>query len=131
MTLFTSVAGPGSTTSTYTFVNDLYGFRVVPTNSSLGHGVFTLNYSGLSKSISYTLTYERVIPLAAHIHSGMPNENGPVVFDLGKPTNIPFEGTLALTEAQLSDLVNGKMYVDIHTAIFPDGEIRAQIGKER
>ena len=125
-----SVSSGTISNSNFNFVNHLYGFRVVPTNSSLGHGVLRLSYSSEARAATYSLTFERVIPVEAHIHTGLPNENGPIAFDLGKSSGTPFEGRITLTESQVADLLSGRMYVDVHTEMFKDGEIRAQIGRE-
>jgi hypothetical protein len=82
---------------------------------------------------------------AAYIHSGYLGESGPLLaslFDSDIPTE-NVNGTLAqgnltanmlegpLLGKQLSDLVlgmqNNATYVNIHTADYPDGEIRGQI----
>jgi hypothetical protein len=41
----------------------------------------------------------------------------------------PAEGSATLTDAQASDLLAGKLYVNIHTAANPGGEIRGQVTK--
>ena len=37
------------------------------------------------------------------------------------------QGSADITESQISDLKAGKYYVNVHTAMFPDGEIRGQL----
>ena len=83
--------------------------------------------------------------LQAHIHLGLPNENGPFVAFLFGPVGPtgPIDGRLArgtLTETDLigplagdfSEFVdalrNGDLYVNVHTVANPPGEIRGQIG---
>jgi hypothetical protein len=81
----------------------------------------------------------------AHIHYGLPNENGPVVaflFGLVAPTD-EIDGRLSdgtITEDNLLDLFvgdfagfaealrSGMLYVNVHTDVNPSGEIRGQIG---
>ncbi len=41
----------------------------------------------------------------------------------------PITGSATLTDAQLADLEAGRLYVNIHTAANPGGEIRGQIVK--
>jgi hypothetical protein len=36
-------------------------------------------------------------------------------------------GTGTLTPAQVTDMQNGMMYVNVHTSTYPNGEIRGQI----
>ena len=81
----------------------------------------------------------------AHIHYGLPSENGPVVAFLYGPSNPsgPMNGTLAegvITQADLvgpfagdfaafaKALRSGRLYVNVHTAANPSGEIRGQLG---
>ena len=84
--------------------------------------------------------------IGAHIHLGLPDMNGPVVATLYAPMELSdrINGDLArgvLTEADLDGgpfegdfigfleaLGHGELYVNVHTAEFPGGEIRGQIG---
>jgi hypothetical protein len=125
-----SVSSQTTGVGNYTFFTELFGFRVVPTNSSIGKGTFTLQYTSNGKTGNYELTWARIEPLSAHIHLGSPTENGPVVVDLGQPLSSPYKGTIEITDEMASQLLSGKLYVDIHTRIFPDGEIRGQVGKQ-
>lgn len=83
---------------------------------------FRVEFSGLTANAT-----------AAHFHSGAAGTNGPVVVDLvsqGFPVGVKsgeFVKVLTLTEAQAVDLMTGNLYVNIHNANFPGGEIRAQI----
>ena len=81
---------------------------------------------------------------AAHIHVGAPGSNGPVIFTLFNSTvGIPFANPTSLTLdtinlqrrpevgiSTISDAVNailsGNAYINIHTAAFPEGELRGQ-----
>ncbi|HMJ46971.1 MAG TPA: CHRD domain-containing protein [Ferruginibacter sp.] len=112
----------------YTFINHLYGFKAVPTNSSLGHAKLVVKFDGIN-IITYSIQCDGFVPSEAHIHSGISIENGPVEVDLGSVSALPFEGTARLNDAQVNNLLGGKLYLDIHSAIFPDGEVRTQIGK--
>ena len=68
---------------------------------------------------------------AAHIHERPDSEtlSGPVIVNLeddGNGNFVPASGTL-LTESQLSSLVSGLLYFNIHTDANPAGTTRAQI----
>jgi CHRD domain len=41
----------------------------------------------------------------------------------------PAEGSATLTDAQAADLTAGRLYVNVHTAANPGGEIRGQVTK--
>jgi len=78
-----------------------------------------INWSGLSG-----------VPTAIHIHAGTPGRTGYAYFDL---KNIPktITGSMiftsAFTESQEGSVGGGGYYFDIHTAAYPQGEIRGQI----
>jgi hypothetical protein len=62
-----------------------------------------------------------------HVHRGAAGSNGEVLFDLGDPTS-PVEAVwTGMTPAEVTDLLSGNLYVNIHTAGRPAGEIRGQV----
>ena len=75
----------------------------------------------------------------AHLHLGQAGSNGPVVLDLGAglgPSEIRVDAVAAdlvgpLAGRDLLALVNelaaGNVYVNLHTARYPDGELRGQL----
>ncbi len=63
---------------------------------------------------------------AAHIHKAPAGTNGGVVFPFADPTS-PFSGTWNLTSENVADLLAGNLYVNVHSAANPSGELRGQI----
>jgi len=116
------------------FVVRLNSAQEVPTNSSIatGSGTLTLN---ADSTLSYDISYSGLAAdfQAAHIHGPAgPGTNAPVLFLLTNVATNNRSGALrgrssALTGQQVADLTNGLLYANIHTADFPDGEIRGQI----
>lgn len=43
------------------------------------------------------------------------------------PLASPMKGAAILTEDQVKALLGGTMYINVHSATYPDGEIRGQI----
>jgi hypothetical protein len=77
---------------------------------------WTLKFSGLTGPAT-----------AAHIHLGGMGVAGNVVVPLCGPCKSPLKGTATLTKALLKDLKVHKLYVNVHTAKNPNGEIRGQL----
>jgi hypothetical protein len=51
--------------------------------------------------------------------------NGPIVFTF--PSSDPFSGDVPLTPRLVADFAAGFLYVNIHSADYPGGEIRGQL----
>jgi hypothetical protein len=71
-------------------------------------------------------------PIAAHIHRGGPNKNGPIVVPLTPPeAGDPGHSSNCTTvESQLIAQIRkkpGRFYVNVHTDDFKDGAIRGQL----
>jgi CHRD domain len=71
-------------------------------------------------------------PIAAHIHRGGPNRNGPIVIDLTAPeTGDPGNSSNCTTVSQrlLRQIRRnpGRFYVNVHTMDFRDGAVRGQL----
>lgn len=107
----------------------LAGATEVPPNSSAGTGTAQVNVDTEKKEVSWTITYSGLSgdATAAHFHgpAAVGENAGPVIDISGKIES----GTAPLTDAQLADLRAGRLYINIHTAQFPDGEIRGQVEK--
>ncbi|MBE2255870.1 MAG: CHRD domain-containing protein [Ignavibacteria bacterium] len=98
-----------------------------------GTGSFTLTRGGLGFNISVNGLSGSIA--AAHFHMGDVGVNGPVVKDITSSisgNNIngywrPTDMTQPLVDSLLNALLMGKLYVNIHTAANPNGEIRGQV----
>jgi len=65
----------------------------------------------------------------AHIHTGAPGKNGPVIIHLRKVADNEWVVTdgAKLTDAQYQSYKAGELYVNFHSAKYKGGEIRGQI----
>lgn len=108
----------------------LYGSSEVPPNASAATGSTTLTfYESTKKFIAVTL-YSGLTPSAGHIHNAAVGVSGPPVFPFVMgPSPITFESGV-LTQEQVNELLNGRMYVNLHTTTYPNGEIRGQLIKQ-
>ena len=106
----------------------LNGGEEVPpvATSASGSGTFTV---GLDKSVTGNVTTTGLAAIAAHIHIGNRGANGPVIVGLVKTENdiwsVP--AGAKLTDAQYKAYLAGGLYVNVHTATYKGGEIRAQL----
>jgi hypothetical protein len=76
-----------------------------------------LSFTGLSSPVTST-----------HFHGPAAiNGNAAVTLPIHGVKQSPSRGQATLTPTQVSDLLAGKWYVNIHTAAHPGGEIRGQM----
>ena len=112
-----------------TYKAELKGSSVVPPSDSKGTGTLTVTYDTASKKLTWKGTYMGLTGAATAAHFHGPAEvgkNAGVAVPI-TPATSPMDGTATLTDAQAADLSAGKWYVNVHTAKFPDGEIRGQV----
>lgn len=121
---------------TYLYTSALNGFQEVPSTGSPGIGIIELTLDDADFSVSGEGLYFFLSgdPAAFHIHNAPYGVNGPVVLNIGTSAfsgnDIQFDITLAgQTEFDaLKAILDAELgYFNIHTANFPDGEIRGQI----
>lgn len=115
------------------FGASLSGANEVPANASAAtaSGSFTLTPSGLQ----FDITATGVNITNAHFHNAAAGVNGPAVrgilADFAGGTTASgiwrFDDSEPLTTALLAELLAGRIYVNLHSAAFPGGEIRSQV----
>ena len=119
----------------------LNGSQEVPSVSTAGTGNAVLDINAAETQITYSVTYSGLTgPITgAHLHLGARGANGGVLFALaGGPSPSPLTGALTAADlaatgdvstfAQAIDAIkHGRVYVNIHTAANPGGEIRGQV----
>jgi CHRD domain/Secretion system C-terminal sorting domain len=111
------------------------GAQEVPANASTATGAVVGNFDQRSGLLGIKVTYAGLAANAtlAHIHRAAAGTNGGVQIDFN-PLGFTFgaqSGTFSkiilLNTNQQADLLAGNLYVNIHNASFPGGEIRAQL----
>jgi hypothetical protein len=90
-----------------------------------GSGTITVNDD---KSVSGSIMVSGLTPTAAHIHEAAAGKNGGVIIPLTKSGDgFSVPAGAKLTDAQYEAFKKGDLYVNVHTAANPGGEIRAQL----
>ncbi len=107
----------------------LSGANEVPAVASQGQGLFIANLSHSRTLLTFNSVFRGLSSpvIGAHIHNAATGENGPVILDL---TDSISENTISGTwypSDFLAALLAGELYINIHTADNPGGEIRGQL----
>ncbi len=106
----------------------LTGAEEVPAVTTAATGTATIDIKA-DRSVTATVTVSGMTATASHIHEGAAGANGPVIVPFTKTGDNTFASApdAKLTEAQYESYKQGKLYVNVHSAKNPGGEIRAQI----
>ena len=105
----------------------LSGDQEVPAvqSSGSGSGAITINDDG---SVSGSVTASGFTPTAAHIHEGKAGTNGKVIVPFTKEGDkFSAPAGAKLSADQMKAFKDGDLYVNIHRAAHPGGEVRAQL----
>jgi hypothetical protein len=123
-----ALIGPGGFALAAESPVNLTGSEEVPavTTSASGSGTITV---GEDRSVSGSVTTTGIVGTAAHIHMAAAGQNGPVILPLTKTGDnmwaVPSEAKL--TDQQYDAYKAGNLYVNVHSAAYPGGEVRSQL----
>ena len=120
------------------FHSTLQGDNSVPPNATTGIGGVKAEIRDQTLYLSGSfgqLTSDYDSNIGSHLHFGRTGETGPVIFPLVPELDADLRGgsyraadnTFPLDSTQLAAFRGRDMYVNIHTADFPAGEIRGQV----
>ena len=124
---FAILAGAIPASAEMVFTAVLSGAHEVPPNPSPATGSATLTLNDDQTEVAYVIEFEGLTApeTAAHFHNAPPGLNGAVMFPL--PTGSPKIGIWPITAPQVAELLDNRVYVNIHTSNYPGGEIRGDI----
>ena len=111
------------------FTAKLDTMQEVPPKTGPGTGTLDATLDTASKKLTYTLTFSGLSGPATSAHFHGPAGMG-VVGSVEVPISgltSPSHGSATLTKSQVADMKAGRVYVNIHTAANPGGEIRGQV----
>ena len=138
-----ALAAPAMAQTTY--VGTLSGSQESPPNASAGSGSATVVLNAAQTQLSISVQFLNLIGTysASHIHGPAAlGTNASVKWGfVGTPagwvfTNANHDGTLTnfiatgITATDVANLNAGLFYVNIHSNVFPGGELRAQLGAQ-
>lgn len=108
------------------FSFDLTGAEEVPTVTTTATGNCTVALLADTTTVRVMCVHTVVSPTMAHIHTGAIGVEGDVICDLGNGAS-PINTTCTLTDEQKANLLNGDLYVNVHSGVNTGGELRGQI----
>ena len=114
------LAGPVGAETVYNAVVD--GPTAGTTSSAIGSAVLTVNDAGTEAAYVITFSGLEGFESGAHFHNALPSGPGPRLYTL--LLGSPKIGVWPLEPFDLAELEAGRVYLNIHTNVFPSGEIR-------
>ncbi len=107
---------------------ELSGANEVPAVATTAAGTATVTIKD-DRSVVASVTVTGMTATASHIHEAAAGANGPVIVPFTKTGDNTFaaaEGA-KLTESQYASYKAGRLYVNVHSAKNPGGEVRGQL----
>lgn len=125
--------GGAARAETVAFNATLNGASEVPAKTTDGKGTASASLDTATKVMTYGVQYTGLSGPATAAHFHGPAEvgtNAGVMIPIASFKS-PFTGTAGLSDAQAADLAMGRLYINLHTSKFPNGEIRGQVLKNK
>ena len=121
------LAAPAAQAEMMTFTTELTAAAGVPPTDSAATGTAEVTLDTEAKTVTWIYTHVGLSGemTASHIHgpASATETAGPVI----DTTTETMEGTAPITDEQAAELMAGMYYFNVHTEMYPDGEIRGQL----
>jgi hypothetical protein len=110
-------------------VATLSGQQEVPANASTATGTGWFMVNPTTRAVAGLLNWSGVTASDAHIHRAAPGVSGGIVIrGTVAPGSLTISQATPLTDELLFAFMQGNLYYNVHSAAFPAGEIRGQLG---
>ncbi len=110
------------------FYATLTGAQEVPAVASSATGLGTFVFDPDTNKLSGGVTTTGITGVLAHLHTAPIGTPGPVTIPMtGGPANWTLAPDTVLTADQVTTLMSGNFYANVHSAANPGGEIRGQV----
>jgi hypothetical protein len=106
----------------------LTGAQESPPNTSAARGTSTI-VIGADRQVTGSVQVAGMTPTMAHIHQAPKGANGPVIIPFIKTGDTSFAPApgATLNDAQYASYKAGELYINVHSAAYPGGEVRLQL----
>lgn len=126
------VACAGALCSAQTWNFDISGLQEVGPTASPATGFGTVTYNAMTGTMSWDISWSGLLaaPTMMHFHQAAAGVNGGVVINITGWTGGTTGGVMGMTAispAIETALLGGNLYFNLHTSVFPGGEIRGQV----
>lgn len=117
----------------YSLSGSASGAKEIPANMSTGTATISGTYNKATNSLSYTINWTGLTGnvSAAHFHGpASATETAGPILDITIGTNGTSgsaSNTVTVTDAFENALLDGKIYYNLHSALYPNGEVRSQV----
>lgn len=107
----------------------LSGAQEVPPNGSTATATGCLSVNPFTKGVAGRIETQGIEGTVAHAHQGPPGSVSPVAFPMtqASPGVWTTAANAAMTDDRLVAFMTGNMYLNVHSAALPVGEIRGQL----
>ena len=118
----------------YVLSGSASGAKEIPTNTTTGSATLTGSYNKRTNSLNYVITWTGLTGnvTAAHFHGpASTTETASPMLDItigANGTSGTTTGSATVTDAFETALLDGKIYYNLHTTLYPNGEVRSQVG---
>lgn len=114
----------------YQFTLD--GLQEVPPNASPATGAATVTLNDVTNDLAWNIAYSGLLGsiTGAHFHApAAPGQNAGIALGVSIGPS-PLVGNATITDTLEGHIKNGMCYFNIHSTVFPGGEIRGQVTPE-